>query len=607
MRVLLRPVLVPELGLVVLKPGRESIQIFHNPRVLVEPEPKSMRNLPSGVVPAVRQPLAEDKTLLPFFSNERVIRAAGGVGALSDWLLRHVTSCQWPNGDYHHTETVIHRYGTGAMVLCWHCDNQLRDQTSESLELLAQQNLTAWVIDVIRHAISGTQERELSLAELSWWAVCNQVVDALPEAVSRRSLGLPAEKICSVYRESDIVPGEQTATSILKQRTKNLAPLPYAHQQQKSPQEKTVVSITVDPESPESFMKLPKRRRWVNEKYTRWVKTQPCACCGMPADDPHHLIGHGQGGMGTKAHDLFVLPLCRKHHNELHTDTVAFEDKYGSQLELIFRFIDRALTIGVLAYWRKWRTSMNLEALPKYYSPKSPKLSDDAPATGTGCLTITDVMAAQGMVQSKAPLGLALFLAKVGVQDPQFAIEGLLNYAMALDNPTLNKLSEEIRLQIIPYLVSFAFADYSRSAASKARCEHCSGTGFYNVLREVVKHYRRGESVIKEEWVKELCQHCHGKGEASTACRGCKGKGIVLDEKRTRFHGVPVYKICGRCNGNRFSRLPTTLARRHVQKLVPDLTDYQWYKGYADVIGKLVTKCWQEEAYAEAQLRKVTR
>ncbi len=29
--------------------------------------------------------------------------------------------------------------------------------------------------------------------------------------------------------------------------------------------------------------------------------------------------------------------------------TVAFEEKYGSQLELIFRFIDRALAIGVLA------------------------------------------------------------------------------------------------------------------------------------------------------------------------------------------------------------------------------------------------------------------
>lgn len=98
MRVLLRPVLVPELGLVIVKPGREPMPVFHNTRLLVEPEPKSMRNLPSGVVPAARQPLVEDKTLLPFFSNARVIRAAGGAGALSDWLLRHIKSCQWPHG-----------------------------------------------------------------------------------------------------------------------------------------------------------------------------------------------------------------------------------------------------------------------------------------------------------------------------------------------------------------------------------------------------------------------------------------------------------------------------------------------------------------------------
>ncbi|WP_428844811.1 antitermination protein [Salmonella enterica] len=132
-------------------------------------------------------------------------------------------------------------------------------------------------------------------------------------------------------------------------------------------------------------------------------------------------------------------------------------------------------------------------------------------------------------------------------------------------------------------------------------CWHCD-----NQLRD--QFTERLESMATDNcarWV--LSVHCHGKGEVSTACRGCKGKGIVLDEKRTRLHGTPVYKICGRCNGNRFSRLPTTLARHHVQKLVPDLTDYQWYKGYADVIDKLVTKCWQEEAYAEAQLRKVTR
>ncbi|EHU31961.1 DUF968 domain-containing protein [Escherichia coli] len=351
MRVLLRPVPVPELGLVVLKPGRESMQVFHNPRVLVEPEPKSMRGLPSGVVPAVRQPLAEDKSLLPFFSDERVIRAAGGAGALSDWLLRHVKSCQWPHGDYHHSETVIHRYGIGAMVLCWHCDNQLRDQTSESLGQLAHQNLSAWMIDVIRHAVNGTQERELSLAELCCWASVNDVVDAMTENMARRILKLPGEKIRSVYRESDIVPGEQTAISILKQRTKNIAPLPHAHQQQNPPQEKTVVSIAVDPESPAQYLQRQKPQREEMPVYTRWVKTQKCMTCGNQADDPHHIIGHGLGGMGTKADDLFVIPLCRKCHSELHAGVKDFEEKHGSQLLLLIRFLMHARNSGVL----KWK------------------------------------------------------------------------------------------------------------------------------------------------------------------------------------------------------------------------------------------------------------
>ncbi|HAH9911837.1 TPA: DUF968 domain-containing protein [Escherichia coli] len=348
MRVLVTPEIAHRLGIVLFRPGPDAMSLFMQGRVLVEPEPKSMRGLPSGVVPAVRQPLAEDKSLLPFFSNERVIRAAGGAGALSDWLLRHVKSCQWPHGDYHHSETVIHRYGNGAMVLCWHCDNQLRDQTSESLEQLAQQNQAEWMIDVIRHAMNGTQERELSLAELCWWAVCNQVTDALPETVLSRSMGLPAEKIRSVYRESDIIPGEKTATSILKQRTKNLV-LP-THQQQNRPQENKVVTLTVDPDSPAQYLRRQKPQREEMPVYTRWVKTQKCMTCGNQADDPHHIIGHGLGGMGTKADDLFVIPLCRKCHNELHAGVKEFEEKHGSQLLLLICFLMHAKNSGVL----KW-------------------------------------------------------------------------------------------------------------------------------------------------------------------------------------------------------------------------------------------------------------
>lgn len=57
----------------------------------------------------------------------------------------------------------------------------------------------------------------------------------------------------------------------------------------------TCITLHADPESPESFMLRPKRSRWESTKYTLWVKSQPCACCNQQADDPHHIIGHGQG------------------------------------------------------------------------------------------------------------------------------------------------------------------------------------------------------------------------------------------------------------------------------------------------------------------------
>ncbi len=52
--------------------------------------------------------------------------------------------------------------------------------------------------------------------------------------------------------------------------------------------------------------------------------------------------------MGTKAHDLFVIPLCRAHHDELHRDPKLFESNYGSQIELLFRFLDHAIAVGVI-------------------------------------------------------------------------------------------------------------------------------------------------------------------------------------------------------------------------------------------------------------------
>lgn len=348
MRALLKPDIARALGVVLLKPGSELMSLFSQGRVLVEAEPQSMARFPSGRVPDARQPLAEDKSLLPFFTDERVINAAGGLSGLESWLERNVKGCQYPHSDYHHKEHVTMRHPPGAMMLCWHCENQLRDQTTEQLSRIAAGNVVDWIIDTIIARLGYNRERELSRAELCWWAVYEGIADAITEGLAERALRLPVEPFRSVYKESDIVPSVP-ATSILHQHLKPLPALRPNYLPVESIPDEPVVVLQVDPESPETLFARPKLRRWRNADYLKWVKTQPCACCGQPADDAHHLIGWGQGAIGTKAHDNLVIPLCRKHHIELHNDPAKFERKYGAQPVLIIKMLDRAHALGVLA------------------------------------------------------------------------------------------------------------------------------------------------------------------------------------------------------------------------------------------------------------------
>ncbi|MFP2513998.1 DUF968 domain-containing protein [Buttiauxella agrestis] len=333
MRALLRPVIVRELGMVILKPGQELLSLFSG-RVLIDYAPEYMIEWPSGALPTAMQSLGDDPVLAPFFANEKVIQAVGGINGLKEWLKRQPGGCQWPHSDYHHKELVATEFHPGAIRLCWGCDTRLHDHHTKQLSDIAKANIIAWVIEKARQNLGFNKNHVLTLPELCWWATQRDLVSALPEGMARRALRMPQDVIPSVSRECDIVP-ELPATSIIQEKAKK------------------VLALKVDPESPESFMLRPKRRRWENEKYTRWVKQQPCMCCNQQADDPHHLIGNGMGGMGTKAHDLFVIPLCRKHHDELHADTAAFEAEYGSQIELVIKFLDRVLAIGVLGTEKK--------------------------------------------------------------------------------------------------------------------------------------------------------------------------------------------------------------------------------------------------------------
>ncbi|CNK53224.1 Protein of uncharacterised function (DUF968) [Yersinia enterocolitica] len=252
---------------------------------------------------------------------------------LESWVER-LKGCQWHDPDDSHVQHLTTlRYGQCAIRLCWHHDNKLREQTHLRLNQLATSNLITWLISVMCGYFRLPEGHQLTMPELCYWAVMNEVYDLLPDSIARASLRMLPEVVKSgPTKESDIT----------------WAPSPTQVIETKVEQVKRVLALKIDDEPPVSFMRIPKRQRWENKKWLKWVKSQQCCGCGSSADDPHHIIGYGQGGMGTKAHDLFTIPLCRVCHDALHADMHTWEAEHGSQIELWFHFMDRSIGIGAI-------------------------------------------------------------------------------------------------------------------------------------------------------------------------------------------------------------------------------------------------------------------
>jgi hypothetical protein len=60
----------------------------------------------------------------------------------------------------------------------------------------------------------------------------------------------------------------------------------------------------------------PVRRR--SKAHLTFVASQPCLVCQAGACDAHHLKMAQPRSLGRKVSDEFTVPLCRKHHQELH-------------------------------------------------------------------------------------------------------------------------------------------------------------------------------------------------------------------------------------------------------------------------------------------------
>jgi hypothetical protein len=86
--------------------------------------------------------------------------------------------------------------------------------------------------------------------------------------------------------------------------------------------------------------RLPTRRRKPRRgpvrlpHYRAWIRQQECCVCGSTGNvDPAHIGPHGYW---QKAPDTSCVPLCRKHHEELHgIGRKRFEPKYKICFEII--------------------------------------------------------------------------------------------------------------------------------------------------------------------------------------------------------------------------------------------------------------------------------
>lgn len=87
-----------------------------------------------------------------------------------------------------------------------------------------------------------------------------------------------------------------------------------------------------------------KQKTYRNRKYLDWVKRQDCYLCHAPADDPHHAIGVGMSGMGTKAPDWCVVGVCRQCHTLIHNTP----ELWPEQWEHVAKTLGKAIEDGIL-------------------------------------------------------------------------------------------------------------------------------------------------------------------------------------------------------------------------------------------------------------------
>ncbi|EAM1733395.1 DUF968 domain-containing protein [Salmonella enterica] len=201
-----------------LKSGNLTHRLRDGQRIMICDVPRQLENTPAGEIPDTGQWLAQDEALQSFFSDSRVINAAGGQEGLKTWVSR-MPDCQCAGGDHVVNMTTAQTKEGDAVRLCHACDNIHYMKGYRDLSEIIASNRAEWIVNYARMSLRLNADHQLTLPELFCWAVLRGVADAMPVNVIRRFASLPEDEVLTgTIKEADINPWQLSARQLVEKK-----------------------------------------------------------------------------------------------------------------------------------------------------------------------------------------------------------------------------------------------------------------------------------------------------------------------------------------------------------------------------------------------------
>ncbi|WP_434340214.1 DUF968 domain-containing protein [Motilimonas cestriensis] len=328
-----KPVFVPELGVLMLKPGALLPMLqrrLGKDMVLLSPADKGEAKQAGWHEPKASPLSAHYDELCQWVKTEPVLTALGGDVGWVNWCKADGCLFSEQDGDDECCGDLTFSADSAGLPLpfCWHHDAQFRKGHMGDVSPLVDRSRVNWLLAQAAK-LNGTRVSYMRLADLLAWACAKQL--QLPGGIARALFNANHETSRHAgagYKDTDARYQADPLDGIIKTIKK--------------------ITLPVDPEPAELFMHRPKEKRFESAAYLNFVRALPCVVSGQPNSQAHHLIGHGHSGMALKVHDFLAFPLSPEAHKELHDiGWQAWEQKHGSQHQHIINTLSKACGLGV--------------------------------------------------------------------------------------------------------------------------------------------------------------------------------------------------------------------------------------------------------------------